>query len=162
MHEVDGRIRGVLPLAHIDSLLFGSALVSLPFAVYGGVAADDDAAALALEHEAQQLAQRLRVAHLELRHVDARHADWPTQHLYVTFRKPIEPSDEANMLAIPRKQRAMVRKGIKNALRSRGRCRMWTASSRCTPTTCTAMARRPCPSATSRRCAVNSAAIARC
>jgi FemAB-related protein (PEP-CTERM system-associated) len=36
----------------------------------------------------------------------------------VTFRKSILPDEEANMLAIPRKQRAMVRKGIKNGLRS--------------------------------------------
>jgi len=43
-------------------------------------------------------------------------ADWPTQDLYVTFRKEILPEEEANMLAIPRKQRAMVRKGIKNGL----------------------------------------------
>ena len=48
----------------------------------------------------------------------ARHADWPLQDLYVTFRKEILPDEEANMLAIPRKQRAMVRKGIKNGLRS--------------------------------------------
>jgi FemAB-related protein (PEP-CTERM system-associated) len=47
-----------------------------------------------------------------------RHADWPRQDLYVTFRKEILPDEEANMLAIPRKQRAMVRKSIKNGLRS--------------------------------------------
>ena len=35
-----GRIVGVLPLAHVNSWLFGNALVSLPFAVYGGVAAE--------------------------------------------------------------------------------------------------------------------------
>ena len=116
--EVDGRIDGVLPLAHVNSLLFGKSLVSLPFAVYGGVAANSEAAAEALEHEAQRLAQRLGVAHLELRHVQPRHADWPRQDLYVTFRKPILDTEEANMLAIPRKQRAMVRKGIKNELRS--------------------------------------------
>ena len=72
----------------------------------------------ALEQEAQRLAQRLGVAHLELRNVQPRHADWPRQDLYVTFRKAILPDEEANMLAIPRKQRAMVRKGIKNDLRS--------------------------------------------
>jgi FemAB-related protein (PEP-CTERM system-associated) len=38
------------------------------------------------------------------------------QDLYVTFRKEILADEEANMLAIPRKQRAMVRKGIKNGL----------------------------------------------
>ncbi|WP_326539089.1 FemAB family XrtA/PEP-CTERM system-associated protein [Pseudorhodoferax sp.] len=114
--EEAGRIRGVLPLAHVSSRLFGNALVSLPFAVYGGVVADDAEAATALEARAQQVARELGVDHLELRNVQARHADWPTQDLYVTFRKAIAPEEEANMLAIPRKQRAMVRKGIKNGL----------------------------------------------
>jgi len=114
----DGAIQGVLPLAHVNSRLFGNALVGLPFAVYGGVAAVSEEAAMALEAHAQALAKRLRVQHLELRNIDRRHADWPTQDLYVTFRKDIHPTEEANMLAIPRKQRAMVRKGIKNALTS--------------------------------------------
>ena len=116
--ERDGAIEGVLPLAHVRSLLFGKALVSLPFAVYGGVAANSDQAADLLETEAQKLATELSVEHLELRNVQARHAEWPTQDLYVTFRKQLEADTEANMLAIPRKQRAMVRKGIKNGLRS--------------------------------------------
>ena len=114
--ETDGRIEGVLPLARVKSLLFGHALVSLPFAVYGGVAATSEAAADALEQEAQRLARQLGVEHLELRNVTARHTDWPMQDLYVTFRKPLLADDAANMQAIPRKQRAMVRKGIKNAL----------------------------------------------
>lgn len=116
--EADGHIQGVLPLGHVNSWLFGNSLISLPFAVYGGVAAISTPAADALEQEAQQIAKRLGVAHLELRNVNPRHSDWPTQDLYVTFRKEILPDEEANMLAIPRKQRAMVRKGIKNGLAS--------------------------------------------
>ncbi|WP_395701282.1 FemAB family XrtA/PEP-CTERM system-associated protein [Aquabacterium sp.] len=116
--STDGRITGVLPLAHVRSLLFGSALTSLPFAVYGGVAAEDAETAAALEAEAQALAKRLGVPHLEMRNVQRRHEAWPLQDLYVTFRKEILPDEEANMLAIPRKQRAMVRKGIKNGLTS--------------------------------------------
>ena len=116
--EKNGQIQGVLPLAHVSSWLFGKSLVALPFAVYGGVATTDAQAADALEREAQQIARRLGVAHLEFRNVNPRHADWPTQDLYVTFRKEILTEEEANMLAIPRKQRAMVRKGIKNGLRS--------------------------------------------
>ena len=114
----DGVVEGVLPLARVHSRLFGHALTSLPFAVYGGVAASTEEAARALEAEAQRIAQQSGVDHLELRHVSPRHADWPTQDLYVTFRKDILPEVEANMLAIPRKQRAMVRKGIKNGLTS--------------------------------------------
>ncbi|MCZ8174303.1 MAG: FemAB family PEP-CTERM system-associated protein [Burkholderiaceae bacterium] len=113
-----GRVSGVLPLALVKSRLFGNSLTSLPFCVYGGVAAEDAASAKALEDAAEALAQRLGVPHLELRHTTRRHPDWPEQDLYVTFRKPITADDEANMNAIPRKQRAMVRKGIKNGLAS--------------------------------------------
>ena len=116
--EEQGRICAVLPLGHVNSWLFGNSLTSLPFAVYGGVAASSPEAAAALIAQAQALAVKLDVAHLELRHIDAQRPDWPTQDLYVTFRKVILPDEEANMLAIPRKQRAMVRKGIKNGLLS--------------------------------------------
>ncbi len=114
--EQAGEIQGVLPMAHVKSLLFGNALIAMPFAVYGGIAVSNPEAAQALEDEAQRLAKTLDVEHLEFRNVRPRHTDWPTQDLYVTFRKEILPDVEANMLAIPRKQRAMVRKGIKNDL----------------------------------------------
>ena len=116
--ERDGVIEAVLPLGHVNSRLFGNALVSLPFAVYGGVAARTAEAADLLEAEAQKIAQRLAVDHLEFRNLEQRHPGWPQQDLYVSFRKELDPDIEANMQAIPRKQRAMVRKGIKNGLRS--------------------------------------------
>ncbi|HRP77346.1 MAG TPA: FemAB family PEP-CTERM system-associated protein [Rhodocyclaceae bacterium] len=116
--ERAGEVVGVLPLARIKSRLFGHSLVSLPFCVYGGIAGDAEAVP-ALEAEAEAIARRLGVEHLEYRNVHPRHADWPRQDLYVGFRKAILPDVEANMAAIPRKQRAMVRKGIKNGLVSR-------------------------------------------
>jgi len=116
--ERGGQIEGVLPLAHVKSMFFGNALVSLPFAVYGGVVANSHEAAKALESEAQVIAKDLGVDHLELRNIEQRHVDWPTQDLYVRFRKVLAPEVAANMLSIPRKQRAMVRKGIMNGLRS--------------------------------------------
>ncbi len=111
-----GRITGVLPLAFVKSTLFGNSLTSLPFCVYGGVAAADPDSARALEEAAESLARRLDVPHLELRHTTRRHPNWPQQDLYATFRKAITADDETNMNAIPRKQRAMVRKGIRNEL----------------------------------------------
>ncbi|WP_420828245.1 FemAB family XrtA/PEP-CTERM system-associated protein [Ectothiorhodospira shaposhnikovii] len=118
--EQDGRIRGILPLGHVKTLLFGNALISMPFCVYGGVAADDEATAQALIDAARDLAEALQVDYLELRHQHRHCPQWPCKDdLYVTFRKPIEPEEEANLLAIPRKQRAMVRKGIKHGLASR-------------------------------------------
>lgn len=116
--ERGGIIEGVLPLAQIKSRLFGNSLAALPFAVYGGVVADTTEAATALEEEAERLALELGAAHLEYRNRAPRHPEWPTQDLYVTFRKEIAADEETNMLAIPRKQRAMVRKGINHRLRA--------------------------------------------
>jgi FemAB-related protein (PEP-CTERM system-associated) len=118
MAESDGEVRGVLPLAEVKSRIFGHSLVSLPFCVYGGVAAADVRTADALVDAAAELGASLRVEYLELRHTVAARPDWPRQDLYVTFRKRLERDAEKNLLAIPRKQRAMVRKGIARKLRS--------------------------------------------
>jgi len=114
--ERGAAVCGVLPLAEVRSRLFGHAFTSLPFAVYGGPAANDDDAERALIDAGVKIAQAAGAAHLELRNRSPRSPQWPRQDLYVTFRKEILPDVEANMLAIPRKQRAMVRKGIKHGL----------------------------------------------
>ena len=112
----NGTIVAVLPLTEIKSHFFGHSLVSNAFCVYGGIAAADEEARNALDLHAQVLARELNVGHMEYRQRSPFHADWASQDLYFTFRKPIDPDLEKNMLAIPRKQRAMVRKGIKNGL----------------------------------------------
>ena len=112
-----GQVVAVLPLAQIRSPLFGHHLSSLPFCAYGGIAGDPAAWPL-LEARAEALARELGADYLEYRNVSPVHEDWPRQDLYATFRKRIEDDDEANMLAIPRKQRAMVRKGSRNNLQS--------------------------------------------
>jgi FemAB-related protein (PEP-CTERM system-associated) len=114
--ERDGDVVGVLPLAEVKSRLFGHALVSLPVAVYGGPAADDADAAQRLIDAAEALGRDLGVDHVELRNRASLCPDWARQDLYVTYRKEILPDVEANMLAIPRKQRAMVRKAIGRGL----------------------------------------------
>ena len=116
--EIEGKITGILALAEINSKLFGHSLSSLPFCVSGGVAAMDELSRDALDQAAQKLAAKLKVGHLEYRNTVPRHTEWPTKDLYVTFRKELSPDPEVNMNAIPRKQRAMVRKGIKAGLES--------------------------------------------
>lgn len=116
--ESNGEITGVVALAEIKSKLFGHSLVSLPFCVYGGIAATSEAARQSLDRAAQELATQLNVGHLEYRNLEPQHTDWITKDLYVTFRKQMFADPEQNMLAIPKKQRAMVRKGIKAGLQS--------------------------------------------
>jgi FemAB-related protein (PEP-CTERM system-associated) len=116
--EENGVIVGILPLAEIRSILFGHSLSSLPFCVYGGIVADNEEAAKALRKSACELADRLKVGALELRNCHASDSGWPVKELYFTFRKVIEPDDEANLMAIPNRQRAMIRKGIGEGLHS--------------------------------------------
>ncbi|AWN14304.1 FemAB family XrtA/PEP-CTERM system-associated protein [Salinisphaera sp. LB1] len=112
----DGRIEGILPLVHVHSRLFANALISTPFCVYGGVVADTAEAESALYADACQRARTLGVDYFESRERAPRHADWPRKDLYTTFRRELADNDEDNLKLIPRKQRAVVRKGINNGL----------------------------------------------
>jgi FemAB-related protein (PEP-CTERM system-associated) len=62
------RVVGVLPLVFIRSHLFGRALVSLPFADYGGIVAGSAPVARALLERAVVLGRAHRAEYLQLRH----------------------------------------------------------------------------------------------
>lgn len=118
--ERNGAITGVLPLTEISSRLFGHALVSNAFSVYGGPVASDDASRAALVDFAIDLFGRAKADHLEFRSIEPQCPGWLVKDgLYVTFRREILADHEKNLAAIPRKQRAVVRKGIANALATR-------------------------------------------
>ncbi len=119
--EQAGQIRGVLPLVQVKSRLFGNALISVPFLVNGGPLSLSAEAESALIERAVDIAENLGVDRIELRSAKvpgtiAETNDWYVQDTHVTFRKEISDNPEANMMAIPRKQRAMIRKGIKAGL----------------------------------------------
>jgi len=116
--ENQGKITGILPLVHIKSFLFGNSLSSCAFCVYGGIVAEDQETYQQLDKKACELAEELGVDHLEMRNQTQLTPDRPYKELYVTFRKELEDDEEKNMLAIPRKQRAVIRKGIKAGLSS--------------------------------------------
>lgn len=116
MAMMEGQVVGVLPLGQIRSKIFGNAMISNPFCVYGGAIATNNMVRMQLEAVAEEEAINRHVDYLELRNREVNGIDWPIKELYVTFRKEIDPDPEINMKAIPRKQRAMVRKGIKSNL----------------------------------------------
>jgi len=112
-----GGLAGLLPLVHIKSALFGNSLVSMGHLVYGGALTDSDAARDALDAAALRLGEELDVDYLEFRYRKPCHPDWPRREgRYATFRKAIASGSEANFKAIPRKQRAVVRKAMQNGL----------------------------------------------
>jgi FemAB-related protein (PEP-CTERM system-associated) len=115
--EQDGAITGVLPLVHVKSLLFGSALISTAFCVYGGPLAVDAGVETALREAAVSEMERLRADRVEFRFRRPTGSTWlQAVGRYATFRRPIDPDPEKNLLAIPRKQRAVVRKSCSSGL----------------------------------------------
>lgn len=112
--ELNEEIVGILPLFEVKSRIFGHALVSTPFCVYGGVAASNDSARQALLNHAKNLAEQLQVDYLELRHRTPQTDDWPSKSKHGAFRRELDTDLDQNMLAMKRKQRAVIRQSIKN------------------------------------------------
>lgn len=112
----DGRLVGVLPLCEVPSGLRGRCLLSLPFAIEAGVCARDEAARRALDDAALALSAARGAVSLELR--DGLDGDGfrIREGLYYRFRRPLQPTDEENFAAIPRKQRRMIRVGQRRGL----------------------------------------------
>jgi FemAB-related protein (PEP-CTERM system-associated) len=111
-------ICGVLPLTHIRSALFGNRLISNAFCVYGGPVSENADVDERLCQRAMSLAAELGVDGVEFRATPM--SDVPganEEALYFTFRRSITEDPEANLKAVPRKQRAVIRKGLANDLR---------------------------------------------
>jgi FemAB-related protein (PEP-CTERM system-associated) len=111
--ERNGALAGILPLFAVRNPLMGKALISSPFAVYGGPLADDDSVKTAFAQHLRHLGHSLGVQYVELRNA------WPAQCLgfspisrYVTFTQDLAANPDAILESIPRKTRRMVRKSL--------------------------------------------------
>ena len=105
-------ITGLMPLTEMHSPLFGRALASAGFAVGGGPIGDDQSAIDALADAGWSLAARLCCPSLELRGgtLPSDPAWHVKQGTYAGFKRPLAADDEAELRAIPRKQRAELRR----------------------------------------------------
>jgi len=111
-----GRIVGLLPLHHVKSRLFGQALVSSAFAVDGGILADDPSSLAALVRSAEDIARAKGGLSIELRGGPSPAAHWERrENEHLGFVRPLAADDEAELLAVPRKHRAELRKALANS-----------------------------------------------
>jgi len=120
IEAVEGEtVRGLLPLVLVQSSLFGRFLVGLSYLNYGGVVCPYPETARRLIDAGIELAERLKVRHLELRHEE------PVEHprmemasgMKVHMRKALPKTTEALWAELGPKVRNQVRKGEKHALR---------------------------------------------
>ncbi|GJM26535.1 MAG: hypothetical protein DHS20C16_29500 [Phycisphaerae bacterium] len=102
-------IVGVLPLFEIKSMFGGRMLISVPYAVAGGMLTDDRAAADAIWQEARKLGEEVNANFIDLRSERAQVEGLRQVQGYSGFRKalPAKPSDVLGWL--PRKARADAR-----------------------------------------------------
>ena len=110
--ERGGTLVGLVPLTEIHSPMFGRALASSGFAVGGGILCDDPDAGEAIAAAAWRLAEARSCPTLELRG-GYLPTGWPQDTTtYQGFVRPLAAGDDAELLAIPRKQRAEVRRAL--------------------------------------------------
>lgn len=106
-------IVGVLPLTELHSPLFGRVLASAGFGVGGGILADKPEVKRLLAEQCWRLAIRLSCPSAELRGGPRPGPEWSVDDShYLGFARDLAADDEAELLQIPRKQRAEVRKSL--------------------------------------------------
>ncbi|MCJ1959712.1 FemAB family XrtA/PEP-CTERM system-associated protein [Novosphingobium mangrovi (ex Hu et al. 2023)] len=113
--ERAGALSGLLPLDCISSPIFGRVLASSGFAVDGGLLVHEGGDPQAFFDAARELAVRLSCPTVELRGgvLPSVGEGWSHQDgSHCTFARPLAGDDESELTAIPRKQRAEVRKSL--------------------------------------------------
>ncbi len=106
-------IDGVLPLFLVRNFVTGSALISTPFAVYGGALFRTEAAQAALRAQVTAMGRELGAGYVEIRNAhEAQCLGFSRISRYVTFACNLSPHPEEMLKAIPRKTRAVIRKSL--------------------------------------------------
>lgn len=103
------RVCGALPLTFIGSRFTGRRLISVPYAVEGGVLADDPECSDRLINHAAELGVELNCSYVELRSRTAAIASLPIDGRYASFRKELPARAEDVLAFLPRKARAAAR-----------------------------------------------------
>jgi FemAB-related protein (PEP-CTERM system-associated) len=117
---LNGQIRGIAPAFLVSNWIAGKCLLSLPFAVYGGICAADLETELLLLKHLEQLASEEGVQHMELRERGGQLRDgYFSNPRYSTFTIPLSRDTEALYKGFPKDIRYMIRKGEKAGLRAR-------------------------------------------
>ncbi len=117
--DSQNNICGIMPLGQRSSWLFGKALISSMFCVYGGPLVLNNKALDCLIKKAQQIRADNAIPALELRTQRAFDLGegWFTDYQKsATFVGELAETDDKILCQIPRKQRAVVRKSLKNSL----------------------------------------------
>ena len=117
-------IRGLVPLFLVSNLVVGQVLISSPFAVYGGILADNDSVRDAIASHVRGLAEQLNVQYVELRNTcEGQTCGYARVDRYAGFACELPRQQDEILLSLPKKTRNMVRKALKYNFSVRRRVR---------------------------------------
>ncbi len=114
--ETGDTLTGLLPLTEMHSPLFGRALVSSGFAVGGGILASDRKSEKLLAEAGWKLAERLSCPEMEMRGGPKIEGWEGCEGIYAGFSGNLAEDVATELNLVPRKQRAEIRKALKNDL----------------------------------------------
>jgi FemAB-related protein (PEP-CTERM system-associated) len=111
--DTSDRIRGILPMARLKSLLFGNFMVSLPYVNYCGSISNDPDVGRQLMQAACELGDRLGVSHVEFRDRAPRADMWPVRVDKVEMALELEATPDAQWGLLKSKLRAQIRRPLR-------------------------------------------------
>ncbi|NLD36520.1 MAG: FemAB family PEP-CTERM system-associated protein [Desulfatiglans sp.] len=126
----NSNIAGILPLTHLNSIIFNNSLISIPFFDLGGVLADNEDIEKELILEAVNIGQELKVDNIELRHTkplnfiqDLRlknqNLGYETRAHKVRMLLQLPDSSGELMKSFKSKLRSQINKPVKEGLKSK-------------------------------------------
>jgi len=115
----NAKIVGILPLFVIGGFPFSRSLVSLPFAPYGGICADNHDVGNELFEAACGLVRREDADYIEFRHLDEANLKLTLRDDFVTLIMELDKDPENLWKQISQKARNKTRNAIKNGLEAR-------------------------------------------
>ena len=111
----NGDLCGVFPAVHLNSKLFGTFLVSMPYFNYGGPLSEYPAVAQKMMEYCTETGAKLECTHLEARETQMRQ-QWLCKQHKVTMILPLPKSDEALDKQLGTKVRAQVNRAAREDL----------------------------------------------
>ena len=113
------RLVGLLPIVHLNTLLFGNLGCSMPFVNFGGPCADTPEAEAALLAEAAAIVARERMAYLELRSNRNLGERFPVSLNKVSLKVQLEPNPDALWDGFRPGHRQNIRRAYKDGFTAR-------------------------------------------
>jgi FemAB-related protein (PEP-CTERM system-associated) len=109
-------VRGILPLVHMKSRLFGNFMVSMPFFNYGGICADTEESQFLMIEEAVRVAKDAGASHIEFRQESPLQNRFPVKTSKVSMRLGLPQSESDLWKSLPSKLRSQIRKPQKEGM----------------------------------------------